>query len=96
MVTHSTILPGKFQGQRSLLGYSPWVCKTDKTYQLSNNNNKSTDCLFVALVLKSYVLAHSRYSIKNFFDRIIKCFIKTYYVQSSIRVGTRDTVWLKI
>ena len=72
--------------------------KSDKTYQLNNNNNKNkgTAYLFMALELKSYVLAHSRCSIKNFFDRIIKCFIKTYCVQSRIRVGTRDTAWLKI
>ena len=25
--THSTILAGKFPGQRSLVGYSPWGCK---------------------------------------------------------------------
>ena len=24
MVTHSSILPGEFHGQRSLVGYSPW------------------------------------------------------------------------
>ena len=24
MATHSSILPGKSQGQRSLMGYSPW------------------------------------------------------------------------
>ena len=24
MATHSSILPGKFQGQRRLMGYSPW------------------------------------------------------------------------
>ena len=27
MATHSSILPGKFHGQRSLGGYSPWGCK---------------------------------------------------------------------
>ena len=24
MATHSSILPGRFHGQRSLVGYSPW------------------------------------------------------------------------
>ena len=24
MATHSSILPGEFHGQRSLVGYSPW------------------------------------------------------------------------
>ena len=27
MATHSSILPGKSQGWRSLVGYSPWGCK---------------------------------------------------------------------
>jgi len=27
METHSSILPGKSHGQRSLLGYSAWHCK---------------------------------------------------------------------
>ena len=32
-----TILPGEFLGQRSLAGYSPWVCKeSDMTEQLSH------------------------------------------------------------
>ena len=36
MATHSSILPGKSHGQRSLLGYSPWGCKeSDMTEQLS-------------------------------------------------------------
>ena len=26
-VIHSSILPGKSRGQRSLVGYSPWGCK---------------------------------------------------------------------
>ena len=27
MTTHLSFLPGKFHGQRSLAGYSPWNCK---------------------------------------------------------------------
>ena len=27
MATHSSVLPGRSHGQRSLVGYSPWVCK---------------------------------------------------------------------
>ena len=27
MATHSSILAGEFQGQRSLIGYSSWGCK---------------------------------------------------------------------
>ena len=32
MAAHSIFLPGEFNGQRSLVGYSPWGCKeSDKT-----------------------------------------------------------------
>ena len=27
MAIHASTLPGKFHGQRSLVGYSPWGCK---------------------------------------------------------------------
>ena len=37
MATHSSILPGEFHGQRSLMGYSPWGCKElDMTERLSH------------------------------------------------------------
>ena len=36
MATHSSFLPGKFRGQRSLVGYSPWGHKeSDMTEQLT-------------------------------------------------------------
>ena len=36
MATHSSILPGEFHGQKSLVGYSPWDCKElDTTEQLT-------------------------------------------------------------
>ena len=31
MATHPVFLPGKFHGQRSLEGYSPWVAKGSDT-----------------------------------------------------------------
>ena len=38
MATHSTILPGKSHGQRSLVGYSHGVAKeSDTTERLDNN-----------------------------------------------------------
>ena len=37
MATHSSILAVKVQGQRSLVGYSPWSCKeSDTNEQLTN------------------------------------------------------------
>ena len=39
MTTHSSILPGEFQGQRSLVGYSPWGCKrVGHEWGLNKNN----------------------------------------------------------
>ena len=39
MATHSVFLPGEFHGQRSLVGYSPWVCKElDMTEQLTHTH----------------------------------------------------------
>ena len=36
-------LPGKFQGQRSLVGYSPWGCKElDLTEQLSTEHSTAS------------------------------------------------------
>ena len=36
MAIHTSILPGKSHGQRSLMGYSPWGSKeSDTTEQLS-------------------------------------------------------------
>ena len=39
MATHSSFLPGKALGQRSLGGYSPWDCKElDTTEQLTRTH----------------------------------------------------------
>ena len=39
MATHSSFLPGKALGQRSLGGYSPWDCKElDTTEQLTHTH----------------------------------------------------------
>ena len=32
MATHSSALPGKFHGQRSLVGYSPWCRNVGQDY----------------------------------------------------------------
>ena len=31
LATHSSILPGEFHGQRSLVGYSQWGCEQSDT-----------------------------------------------------------------
>ena len=41
MATHSVFLPGKFHGQKSLMGYSPWGCKElDTTERLNTYSYK--------------------------------------------------------
>ena len=43
MATCSNILPGKFHGQRSLLDYSPWVCReSDMTEELNTHTHTHT------------------------------------------------------
>ena len=37
MATHSSILAGKFHGQRSLVGYSPWGCKASDTTEAAEH-----------------------------------------------------------
>ena len=37
MATHSSILAGKFHGQRSLVGYSPWGCKESDTTEATEH-----------------------------------------------------------
>ena len=40
MATHSSILPGEFHGQRSLVSYRPWDGKrVEHNLQLNDNNN---------------------------------------------------------
>ena len=43
MTTHSSILPRKFYGQRSLAGYSPWSCKESGLFRLTMSIIPSTD-----------------------------------------------------
>ena len=35
MTTHSSILPRESQGQKSLVGYSPWGCEESDTTELT-------------------------------------------------------------
>ena len=40
MATHASTLTGKFHGQRSMVGYSPWGCKeSDTTKRLHFKDN---------------------------------------------------------
>ena len=41
MATHSSILPGKFHGQRSLAGYSLWGCKELDTTKQSTASSST-------------------------------------------------------
>ena len=60
MATHSSVLAWEFQGQRSLAGYSPWVCKQlDMTERLSNNNFLDINTLVVGFTLSTTSLLNS-------------------------------------
>ena len=39
MATHSSFLPGEFHGQRSLMGYGPWVHKESDTAEQLNTHS---------------------------------------------------------
>ena len=38
MATRSSILAGKFHGQRSLVGYGPWGCKESDTTEATQHS----------------------------------------------------------
>ena len=45
MATHSSVfLPGEFHGQRSLVGYSPWVHKEQTPLSIVQGNNSARSC----------------------------------------------------
>ena len=43
MATILVFLPGKSHGQRSLMGYSPWGCKTLDMTMLLSTHTRATD-----------------------------------------------------
>ena len=55
MATHSSILPGKSHGQRSLEDYSPWDRReSDMTEQLDNNSVCVCVCVCVRARVRVY------------------------------------------
>ena len=68
MVTHSSILAGKFHGQKSLVGYSPWGCKeSDMTMHARACMHtqehlvfpfESASLVFMSEVLSSWYFSH--------------------------------------
>ena len=77
MATTPVFLPGKFHGQRSLAGYSPWGCKElDTTLQRNNYHNKYHPyCLVIPLIDVSYKIFYFQF---NTLGR--KCEILTLYL----------------
>ena len=62
MATHSSILAGKFQGQRSLAGYSPWGGKeSDMTGQLSMHARTREIKAIVKLIYKLNIKMYKIY-----------------------------------
>ena len=55
MATHSSILPGKSHGQRTLVGYSSWGCKeSDTTERLNTTKYRKSKFLGKYLRISSY------------------------------------------
>ena len=56
MATHSVFLPGESQGQRSLVGYSPWGHKVSgRTQRLNNNLTLFIYTLYIAPIFFRWV-----------------------------------------
>ena len=47
MATHTSILPGKFHGQKSQVGYSPWGVKESDTTDTQVSQQVSICCIFI-------------------------------------------------
>ena len=52
MAMHSSILPGKLHGQRSLAGYSPWGCKELDAIKQLTVNKQGCQTHFVNVKIK--------------------------------------------
>ena len=73
MATHSSILAGKFHGQRSLVGYSQWG--------LEESNTTEHTCIYIGyksfirdVFLKYFLTVLSFHSLYNLFDTEAFCF----------------------
>ena len=77
-------LPGKFHGQRSLMGYHPWGCKESYTTERLNSNTTCWHGLFPCLIFtvlkggNSFILVKMRTAAEKSKDRTkdfqaIKC-----------------------
>ena len=53
MATHSKFLPGESHGQRSLMGYIPWVAKSDITERLSVHTLQASSLLIFRNEIKT-------------------------------------------
>ena len=66
MATHSSVLPGESCGQRSLVGYSPWDCKS-RTWQkrLSTCAHNESNLWVTALIRKVVESLCNRISVQR-------------------------------
>ena len=53
MSTHSIFLPGESHGQRSLMGYIPWVAESDMTERLSLHTLQASSLLIFRNEIKT-------------------------------------------
>ena len=66
MAIHLVSLPGELQGQRSLVGYSPWGCK--EWMRLSDFQFHRVDTPWVFLLNEKMITFKSAYVVSNYCD----------------------------
>ena len=79
-------LPGKFHGQRSLVGYSPWGCKeSDLTAPLSTHTNR----YFIPreLRIRKFLFIHEMFNIIFSMSRFLTDIILPYPFLSQQNIG---------
>ena len=62
METHTSILAGKFRGQRNLAGYSPWGCKRVRHNLVTKQQQNIFYTLFFILLLNFLIKINGDYS----------------------------------
>ena len=66
-------LPGKSHGQRSLVGYSPWVCKRVERYPLTKQQTTTTTPPPTKVLVRSVTLHSSCLPQSAFLENLLLC-----------------------
>ena len=71
MATHPSILAWKFQGQRSLAGYSPWGSKRVGHNRATNTNDKSKTKIVLFPFHMPFVLAEKHMTLLSMVKKLV-------------------------